>query len=99
MTRRLTAIIERERTGYVALCPEVDVASQGASVAEARANLVEALALFFDHASPEEVELRAKREVREDRSLAKALSEPGLTNIDFEPPSVQIEPRVPDLSK
>ena len=29
MNRRLTAIVEREGNGYVALCPEVDVASQG----------------------------------------------------------------------
>ena len=62
MNRRLTAIVEREGTGYVALCPEVDVASQGDSVAEARANLEEALTLFFEIASPEEVERRAKRE-------------------------------------
>ena len=63
MNRRLTAIVEREGTGYVALCPEVDVASQGDSVAEARANLEEALTLFFEAASPEEVERRVKREV------------------------------------
>ena len=29
MNRQLTAIIEREGDGYVALCPDVDVASQG----------------------------------------------------------------------
>jgi predicted RNase H-like HicB family nuclease len=34
--RRLTAIIEREGDGYVALCPELDVASQGDSLGEAR---------------------------------------------------------------
>ena len=62
MNRRLTAIVEREGTGYVALCPEVDVASQGDDVAEARANLEEALTLFFEAASPEEIERRAKRE-------------------------------------
>ena len=62
MKRRLTAIVEREGTGYVALCPEVDVASQGDSVVEARANLEEALTLLFEVASPEEVERRAKRE-------------------------------------
>jgi predicted RNase H-like HicB family nuclease len=45
-TRRLTAIIEREDDGFVALCPEVDVASQGSSIQEARANLIEALTLF-----------------------------------------------------
>jgi hypothetical protein len=38
-TVQLTAIIEREGDGYVALCPDVDVASQGASIDEARANL------------------------------------------------------------
>ena len=58
----MTAIVEREGTGYVALCPEVDVASQGDDVAEARANLEEALTLFFETASPEEIERRAKRE-------------------------------------
>ena len=62
MNRRLTAIVEREGTGYVALCPEVDVASQGDTVAEARANLEEAVTLFFESASPQEIERRAKRE-------------------------------------
>jgi predicted RNase H-like HicB family nuclease len=52
---QLTAIIEREDDGYVALCPEIDTASQGGSVEEARANLVEALELFFEAADPSEV--------------------------------------------
>ena len=63
MTRKLTAIIEREGDGYVALCPEVDVVSQGDSVAEARDNLEEALALFFETASTEEIEGRLRDEV------------------------------------
>ena len=63
MTRRLTAIVEREGDGYVALCPEVDVASQGGSVTEARRNLEEALALFFETASGEEIEDRLCGEV------------------------------------
>jgi predicted RNase H-like HicB family nuclease len=46
--RRMTAIIEREDDGFVALCPELDIASQGDSVEKARANLVEALQLFFE---------------------------------------------------
>mgnify|MGYP003575739635 CR=1 FL=1 len=45
-TQRLTAIIEREDDGFVSLCPELDIASQGGSIEEARANLVEALTLF-----------------------------------------------------
>jgi hypothetical protein len=32
---KLTAIIEREGNGYVSLCPELDIASQGGSVEEA----------------------------------------------------------------
>ena len=39
MTRRLTAVIEREGDGYVALCPELDIASQGDSIEQARENL------------------------------------------------------------
>lgn len=54
MTHYLTAIIEREGEGYVALCPELDVASQGETVEEARHNLVEALELFFEYADPSE---------------------------------------------
>ena len=63
MRKQLTAIVEREGDGYVALCPEVYVASQGNSVAEARENLQEAIALFFETASPEEIERRRSDEV------------------------------------
>lgn len=62
-TRELTAIIEREGNGYVALCPELDVASQGDTIEEARANLIEALELFFETASPNEVRERLHEEV------------------------------------
>jgi predicted RNase H-like HicB family nuclease len=62
-TRQLTAIIEREGNGYVALCPELDVASQGDSIEEARANLTEALELFFETADPEEIKTRLHDEV------------------------------------
>ena len=61
--RKLTAIIEREDDGYVALCPEMDVVSQGDTVAEARDNLQEALTLFFETASAEEIEGRLRDEV------------------------------------
>jgi predicted RNase H-like HicB family nuclease len=59
----MTAIIEREDDGFVALCPELDVASQGDSIEEARANLIEALTLFFETASPTEVARRLHNEV------------------------------------
>ena len=61
--RGLTAIIEREDDGYVALCPELDIASQGDSIEEARENLVEALTLFFASADTSEVERRLRSEV------------------------------------
>lgn len=60
---KLTALIQREDGGYVALCPEFDVASQGSTIEEARANLVEALALFFESASEEETSRRSHGEV------------------------------------
>jgi predicted RNase H-like HicB family nuclease len=47
----------------VSLCPEVDVASQGSSIEEARANLVEALSLFFETADPSEVARRFRSEI------------------------------------
>jgi predicted RNase H-like HicB family nuclease len=60
---KLTAIIEAEGDGYVSLCPELDVASQGNSIKEARDNLQEALELFLETASPEEVRQRLHSEV------------------------------------
>lgn len=63
MEKQLTAIIEREGDGYVSLCPELDVASQGGTIEEARDNLREALELFFESASPDEVKQRFHEEV------------------------------------
>lgn len=62
-TRQLTAFIEREGDGYVSLCPELDIASQGDSVEQARANLKEAVELFLETASKEEVEKRLHAEI------------------------------------
>lgn len=63
MQKQLTAIIEREGDGYVSLCPELDIASQGDTVEEARDNLREALELFFETASSEEVKTRLHEDV------------------------------------
>ena len=63
MQKQITAIIEREGDGYVSLCPELDIASQGNTVTEARDNLREALELFFENASPEEIQTRLHEEV------------------------------------
>ncbi len=61
--RQLTAVIEREDDVYVALCPELDIASQGDTVEAARKNLIEALELFFESADPTEVSRRMHSEV------------------------------------
>lgn len=63
MLKQLTAIIEREEDGYVSLCPELDIASQGNTIEEARQNLREALELFFETASPKEIQTRMHEEV------------------------------------
>ena len=63
MIKQLTAIIEREEGGYVSLCPEFDIASQGDTIEEARLNLREALELFFETASPKEIQTRMHEEV------------------------------------
>ncbi len=61
--QQFTAVIEREGDGYVALCPELDIASQGDTVEEARSNLIEAIELFFEAADPSEVQSRLRTEV------------------------------------
>ena len=59
----LTAIIAREGDAFVASCPELDLASQGDSVEEARENLKEAIELFLETASPAEIQERFHSEV------------------------------------
>jgi predicted RNase H-like HicB family nuclease len=59
----MTAIIEREDDGYVALCPELDIASQGSTIEEARTNLIEALTLFFEVAESSEISRRLHSDV------------------------------------
>jgi predicted RNase H-like HicB family nuclease len=61
--RQLTGVIQREGDGYVALCPELDIASQGDTIEEARRNLVEAVELFFETADPSEIRQRLHAEV------------------------------------
>ncbi len=60
---KLTALIEREGDGYVSLYPELDVASQGKTIEEARDNLREALELFLESASADEIKQQLRRGV------------------------------------
>jgi len=61
--KQFTAIIEREGDGFVALCSELDVASQGDTIEEARKNLQEAVELFLETADPSEIEDRLHFEI------------------------------------
>jgi predicted RNase H-like HicB family nuclease len=63
MQKQLTAIIKKEGDGYVSFCPEYDIASQGSTVEEARNNLHEALELFFETASLQEIQSRFHGEI------------------------------------
>ncbi len=62
---QLTAIIERDTSvgGFVSLCPQLDIASQGDTVEEAKYNLTEAIELFFEVASSSEVSMRMQNEL------------------------------------
>jgi predicted RNase H-like HicB family nuclease len=62
-TRLVTALLQKEDDGWVALCPELDVASQGDTIEEAKANLREAVELFLKAASPAEIQERLHAEV------------------------------------
>jgi len=58
-----TALIEQEDDMYVALCPELDVASQGNTIEKAKTNLMEAVELFLETASKSEIKKRLHNEV------------------------------------
>ncbi len=60
--RNFTAIIEKENNGYVSSCPGLNLASQGDSIEQAKKNLQEAIELFFEHASQDEITSRLKDE-------------------------------------
>ena len=62
MNKSLTAIIRKEDGGYSALCPEIDIASQGDTIEEAKENLKEAVELFYECASKEEIDDRLGQE-------------------------------------
>ncbi len=63
MTRTLVAILEREGDGFFALCPELDIASQGNTLEEAKVNLREAVELFFECADEKESASRLSGEI------------------------------------
>lgn len=61
MTPYFTAVIEKEDDMFVGLCPELDIASQGFTIEEAKSNLKEAVELFFEYASESEIKSRESK--------------------------------------
>lgn len=61
---RLTSIVHLEEDHYVALCPELDVVSQGDTAGEAAQNLREACQLFLEHACEDEIRCRLESPVQ-----------------------------------
>lgn len=59
----MTAVIQRSEKYFVALCPELDVVSQGKTVEEERKNITEAVELFLETASPAELKQRRHKEI------------------------------------
>lgn len=51
----LTSVVLPEEGGFYAICPELDVASQGDTADEAKANLQEALELYLEGMTEEEI--------------------------------------------
>ena len=73
-TQKLTAIIERENDGYVSLCPELDIASQGLTIEEAKHNLVKAIELFLEVADSSEVTQCLKKETFMNNSKKRSIT-------------------------
>jgi len=63
MVKKFTAIIERKENGYIAVCPELNVTSNGETAVDARKNLQEVLESFYTTASLEEINNRFHNEV------------------------------------
>lgn len=77
-SQQFTAIIQREGDGFVALCPEIEVASQGGTGEEARANLAEAVQLLLETAAPAEIAERLHGETKIERGKTGATNPPGV---------------------
>ena len=60
----LTAVIEKEDNVYISLCPDLDIASQGETPEEAKSNLIEALELFYETASENEISKRLQNDLQ-----------------------------------
>jgi predicted RNase H-like HicB family nuclease len=64
MTYKLSAVIEQDEHGCYAYCPELKGChTQGDSVEEAMANLKEAIELYLETLSPDEIQAVTSRTI------------------------------------
>ena len=63
ISKPFNIIRQRYTDMAISLCPELDIASQGDTIEQARSNLIEAVGLFFETASPTEIQSRLHNEV------------------------------------
>lgn len=64
---KLTVVIEKEGKWYVAICPELGVASQGRTFDNAEAIIQEAVGLLLEEADEDEIKRRLNRGVKVKR--------------------------------
>jgi predicted RNase H-like HicB family nuclease len=64
---KLTAVIEKEGRWFVAICPELGVASQGRTLDEAEEMIREAVELLLEEADEDEIKRRLNRGVKVKR--------------------------------
>ncbi|HUW59143.1 MAG TPA: type II toxin-antitoxin system HicB family antitoxin [Planctomycetota bacterium] len=64
MTRKVSVVIEKDRHGWYAYCPELEgCQSQGDSLDEVMKNIREAIELYLETLSPEERAARLSSEI------------------------------------
>jgi len=64
MVRKASVVIEKDESGYYALCPELKgCQSEGATVEETLANIREAINLFLETLTEEERSAALSREI------------------------------------
>lgn len=59
--KTITVSIVQDGDYYISHCLDYDIASQGCTREEAKANIIEAVTLFLDVASPAEIQSRLDR--------------------------------------
>ena len=66
-----TGIIIKEEEGYSALCPELDVASEGETIIKAKKNILEAVILYVETAIESNLPIQRPMPTEEDPRITR----------------------------